>query len=109
MVRHISMFTMEENPSNGRTVEENETVLKEYLSKIPEQEPSIIGCRVYKTVSPALTMYDDSSVAFAQVVQALDFKNAEAAAAYPATPAHAALQAFSEGIVKKVTTIDFEI
>lgn len=45
MIRHISMFQMEPKPKNGKTVEENVKDLVAFLEKLPEQEPSIAGCR----------------------------------------------------------------
>ena len=46
---------------------------------------------------------------FHQVVQMIDFAKSEDAAAYPESQAHKSLMAFTQGMVKKVSTIDFEI
>ena len=108
MIRHISMFQMEPKPKNGKTVE-NVKDLVAFLEKLPEQEPSIAGCRVASYAGQQPDVPEEASVMFTQVVQMIDFAKPEEAAAYPASKAHQDLMAFSEGIVKKVSAIDFEI
>ena len=80
-----------------------------FLEKLPEQEPSIAGCRVASYAGQQPDVPEEASVMFTQVVQMIDFAKPEEAAAYPASKAHQDLMAFSEGIVKKVSAIDFEI
>ena len=109
MIRHISMVQMEPKPKNGKTVEENVKDLVAFLEKLPEQEPSIAGCRVASYAGQQPDVPEEASVMFTQVVQRSDFAKPEEAAAYPASKAHQDLMAFSDGIVKKVSAIDFEI
>ena len=109
MIRHISMFQMEPKPGNGKTVEENVKDLVAFLEKLPEQEPSIAGCRVASYAGQQPDVPEEAPVMFTQVVQMIDFAKPEAAAAYPASRAHQSLTEFSAGIVKKVSAIDFEI
>ena len=109
MIRHISMFQMEPKPKNGKTVEENVKDLGAFLEKLPEQEPSIAGCRVASYAGQQPDVPEEASVMFTQVVQMIDFAKPEDAAAYPESQAHKSLMAFTQGMVKKVSTIDFEI
>ena len=109
MIRHISMFQMEPQPANGKTVAENTQALVDFLNELPAQEPSIVGNRVASYAGQQPDVPEEASVMFTQVVQMIDFAKPEEAAAYPASKAHQDLMAFSEGIVKKVSAIDFEI
>ena len=109
MIRHISMFQMEPQPANGKTVEENQRLLVEFLEELPEQEPSIVGCRIAPYAGQQPEVPEEAPVMFHQVVQMIDFAKPEDAAAYPASQAHQSLMAFTQGMVKKVAAIDFEI
>lgn len=109
MIRHISMFQMNPHPENGKTMEENEAALKEFLEKLPEQEPSIVGSKVAVSTVAQPEMPEDAAVAFSQVVQMIDFARPEDAAAYAGSPAYQALMAFSEKMVRQVNAIDLEI
>ena len=109
MIRHISMFQMEPKPKNGKTVEENVKDLVAFLEKLPEQEPSIAGCRVASYAGRQPELPEEAPVMFHQVVQMIDFAKPEDAAAYPESQAHKSLMAFTQGMVKKVSAIDFEI
>jgi type IV secretory pathway VirB2 component (pilin) len=60
-------------------------------------------------VTQAPELPDEAPVLFTQVVQMIDFLTPEAAEAYPKSAAHQALVEFSQGMVKKVVAIDFEI
>lgn len=103
------MFQMHPHPANGKTVEENEAALKAFLEKLPEKEPRIVGSKVAVSATPQPELPDDASVVLSQVVQMIDFARPEDAAAYPESPAHLELMAFSEKMVKKVSAIDLEI
>jgi hypothetical protein len=109
MIRHISQFRMEPQPTGGKTLEENIAALEAFLNALPEQEKSIVGCHVAHSVTQAPELPDEAPVMFTQVVQMIDFLTPEDAAAYPASAAHQALVEFSQGMVKKVVAIDFEI
>ncbi len=110
MIRHISMFRMEPNPANGKTMEENIEALKAFLETLPGMEPSIVGCKIASGIGgPPADMPDDGPAMFTQVVQMIDFKKPEEVAAWPTTPAHLALVDFTKDMVKKVVAIDFEI
>jgi hypothetical protein len=109
MIRHISQFRMEPQPTNGKTLEENISALEAFLNALPEQEKSIVGCRVAHSVTQAPELPDEAPVMFTQVVQMIDFLTPEAAEAYSESAAHQSLVEFSQGMVKKVVAIDFEI
>ena len=109
MIRHISMFQMEAQPANGKTAAENTRALVDFLNALPAQEPSIVGNRVATYVGQQPELPEEAPVMFTQVVQMIDFAKPEDAAAYPVSQAHQSLMAFSQGMVKKVSAIDFEI
>ena len=109
MIRHISMFQMEPHPANGKTVAENTQALVDFLNELPAQEPSIVGNRVASYAGRQPELPEEAPVMFHQVVQMIDFAKPEDAAAYPESQAHKSLMAFTQGMVKKVSTIDFEI
>ena len=109
MIRHISMFQMESKPANGKTVAENTQALVEFLNALPAREPSIVGNRVAPYVGQQPELPEEDPVMFHQVVQMIDFAKPEDAAAYPESQAHQSLMVFSQGMVKKVSAIDFEI
>ncbi len=109
MIRHISMFQMEQKPQNGKTQEENVAALVEFLNALPQQEPSIVGSKAASFVGQQPELPAEAPVMFHQVVQMIDFAKPEDAAAYPASQAHLSLMAFTQGMVKKVSAIDFEI
>ena len=109
MIRHISMFQMEPQPANGKTVAENTQALVEFLNALPAREPNIVGNRVAPYVGQQPELPEEDPVMFHQVVQMIDFAKPEDAAAYPESQAHQSLMAFSQGMVKKVSAIDFEI
>ena len=102
MFRHISLYTLEETPANGKTKEENILLLKEMLEKLPETEPSIAGCVVGLGLGGPPGMSG-----FYEVAQIIDFETKEACMAYPMTPGHKSLVAFGEGVIKDVGIIDF--
>ncbi len=109
MVRHISMFQMEPQPTNGKNVAENTQALVDFLNALPAQEPSIVGSHVATYVGQQPELPEEAPVMFHQVVQMIDFVKPEDAAAYPESQAHKSLMGFSQGMVKKVSAIDFEI
>lgn len=109
MIRHISMFQLEPQPANGKTAAENMQALVDFLNKLPEREPSIVGNRVAPYAGQQPEVPEEAPVMFTQVVQMIDFAKPEDAAAYPASQAHQSLMAFTQGMVKKVSAIDFEI
>ena len=109
MIRHISMFQMEQAPKNGKTVEENMTALVAFLNELPQQEPTIVGAKAASFVGQQPELPEEAPVMFHQVVQMIDFAKPEDSAAYPASQAHRALMEFTQGMVKKVSAIDFEI
>ena len=103
MIRHISMFTMKP----GAALEDNIAALARYLEELPKLENSIIASRVQVSVNPGLSAPEGAPVAFAQVLQQIDFATPAAAAAYPESEAHRALTVFSADMVLKVTAMDF--
>lgn len=103
MFRHISLYTLEEKPANGKTKEENIQILKEMLEKLPEMEPSIVGNTVGLGLGGPPGM-----PGFYEVAQLIDFETKEACMAYPMTPAHGKLIEFGQGVIKDVGIIDFE-
>ena len=109
MIRHISMFKLLDQPQNGKTKEENLVMIREYLNKIPEILPTVVNCQVGVNVSPMPPMPDDAPVMFCDLVQVIDFATPEDSAAYAPSEAHTGLVALSEGVMKKVIGIDYEI
>ena len=107
MIRHISMFQMEQEPKNGKTTAENIEALVAFLQTLPQQEPSIVGSQAASFVGQQPELPGEAPVMFFQVVQIIDFAKPEDAAAYPASRAHEALMEFTQGMVKKVGAMDF--
>ena len=69
MIRHISMFQMEPQPANGKTVAENTQALVDFLNELPAQEPSIVGNRVASYAGRQPELPEEAPVMFHQVVQ----------------------------------------
>ncbi len=104
MYRHISLYTLEEQPANGKTKEENTRILKEMLEKLPEIEPSIVNNVVGLGLGGPPGM-----PGFYEVAQIIDFETMEDCMAYPMTKGHGALVEFGNGVIKDVAIIDFEV
>ena len=107
MFRHISLFTLEAEPTNGKTKEENIQTLKEMLEKLPEIEPSIVNNAV-GTALPGPPGMPAGGPGFYEVAQVIDFETQEACMAYPMTAAHGTLIEFGQGVIKDVGIIDYE-
>lgn len=104
MFRHISLYTLEETPANGKTKEENIRILQGMLEKLPEIEPSIVN----NVVGLGLGGPPDIP-GFYEVAQIIDFETMDACMAYPMGKGHGELVEFGKGVIKDVAIIDFEI
>ena len=103
MFRHISMYTLEENPAGGRTKAECLQTLKEMLDKLPETEPTIVNSVIGVGLGgpPGVPGFYD-------IAQIIDFASMEDCMAYPMTKGHGDLVEFGKGVIKDVAIIDFE-
>ena len=104
MYRHISLYTFDENPANGKTKEENMRQFQGMLEKLPEIEPSIVN----SVVGVGLGGPPDMA-GFYEMAQIIDFETREACMAYPASKGHLDLVAFGDTVIKSVSIIDFEM
>lgn len=109
MIRHISMFSLHDNPSNGKNKKENIALVKKYLDEIPNKLPYIAGYSVGQTILADNICDNEAPVIFGDLVQIIDFNTPADALNYPNSDIHNELVSVSEGIVKKVYVIDFEI
>ena len=109
MVRHMSLFRMSPEPKNGKTTDENIASLKERLTQLPEEEPTILGCRVLVGVDSPPDDSEDAPVVFTQLAHQLDFKNHEDVVAYQESDTYKRVLEFAKDMVDKVISIDFEI
>ena len=109
MIRHISIFTFLDEPSNGRTKAENIRIVREYLEKVPEQFPAMKNQVVGVSVGGAPALPDDAPVMNGDLVQTADYDTPEDAASYPPSKVHMDLVELTAPMLKKVTVIDFEM
>ena len=109
MVRHISVFTFLDHPTNGKTKEENIQAVKAYLEKVPGLFPAMKNQVIGETLGGTPPLPDDAPVMFGDLVQMADYDTEEAAASYPPSKVHMDLVEFSTPMLKKVTAIDFHI
>ena len=109
MIRHISVFTFLENPENGKTKEENIAEVRAYLEKIPALYPAIKNQIIGGTLGGTPPMPDDAPVLFGDLVQIADYETVEDAMGYGPSQAHGGLVELSGPMMKKVTSIDFEV
>ena len=105
MFRHISVFTFHDTPEK----EANIAAVRAYLDKIPALYPAIESQTVGVTLGGMPPMPDDGPVLFGDLVQICDYATAEDALGYGPSEAHGGLVAMSSAMVKKVTSIDFEV
>lgn len=108
MYRHISIFKLMDQPTNGKTKEENLTAIRAYLETIPEMLPTVAASTVGVNFTLMPPMPDDAPVMFGDLVQIIDFATREDCDAYAPSAAHGGLVALSDGAMKKVVGIDFE-
>ena len=109
MIRHISVFTFLEQPANGKTKEENMKTVRAYLEKVPQLYPAIKSQYIGTTLGGTPVLPDDAPVMFGDLVQVIDYETVEDANGYPPSKAHMDLVEFSSPMMKKVTTIDYEM
>lgn len=109
MIRHISVFTFLDEPANGKTKAENMETVRAYLEKVPGLYPPIKSQYIGVTLGGTPVLPDDAPVMFGDLVQVIDYDNAEDANGYPPSKAHMDLVEFSTPMLKKVTAIDYEI
>lgn len=109
MIRHISVFTFLDEPANGKTKAENMETVRAYLEKVPELYPPIKSQYIGVTLGGTPVLPDDAPVMFGDLVQVIDYDNAEDANGYPPSKAHMDLVEFSTPMLKKVTAIDYEM
>lgn len=109
MIRHISIFTFLEQSANGRTKAENMAEVRAYLEKIPQLYPAMKRQQIGVTVGGTPVLSDDAPVMFGDLVQFADYDTLEDANGYPPSKAHTDLVEFATPMLKKVTSIDFEI
>lgn len=109
MIRHISVFTFLDEPANGKTKAENMETVRAYLEKVPELYPPIKNQYIGVTLGGTPVLPDDAPVMFGDLVQVIDYDNAEDANGYPPSKAHMDLVEFSTPMLKKVTAIDYEM
>ena len=109
MVRHISVFTFLDAPSNGKNKAENMETVRAYLETVPGLYTPIRRQVVGVTLGGTPDLPEDAPVMFGDLIQVADFDTAEDAAGYPASKAHTDLVEFSTPMLKKVTAIDFEM
>ena len=109
MIRHISVFSFKDQSPDGKSKAENIAAVRDCLQGIPAQYPSIRAQYVYAAAMEAPPLPDDAPVLFGDLIQIIDFDTAQDAAGYGPSQAHAKLQELSEGMMRKVTAIDFEM
>ena len=109
MIRHISVFTFLDEPANGKTKAENMETVRAYLEKVPELYPPIKSQYIGVTLGGTPVLPDDAPVMFGDLVQVIDYDNAEDANGYPPSKAHMDLVEFSTPMLQKATAIDYEI
>lgn len=109
MVRHISVFTFLDAPANGKTKAENIEAVRAYLERVPAIYPAMKNQVIGGSLGGNPVLPDDAPVMFGDLVQIADYDTAEDAAGYPPSKAHTDLVAFSTPMLKKVTSIDFEL
>lgn len=99
MIRHISIFTLEDK-------KDIETLIK-LLKEVGEQSSLIIYSQVGEHIGkkPPIGLEGPH---FGDVIQLIDFKNKEDANKYPQSKEH--LYLFEKGpVMKEVTAIDYQI
>lgn len=109
MIRHISIFTFLDRPVNGRTKAENMDQVRTYLEKIPQLYPAVKLQQIGAAIGGVPVLPDDALVMFGDLVQIADFDTPEDANGYPSSKAHLDLVEFASPMLKKVTSIDFEL
>lgn len=109
MVRHVSIMTFRDDFPNGKSKEENITLIQERLEKIPALYPAIQNSFVGRNLKNTFELPGDAPVLLGDLIQMIDFACEEEAKEYPASKAHIDLMAVSDPLVKKVTVIDFEL
>ena len=105
MVRHISVLTFLDTPEKEQNVE----TVRAFMEQMPEMHPAIRNSVVAVPVLSTPFLPDDAPVMFGDLVQLLDFDTVEDAADYPLSKAHTDLAAMSTAMLKKVTSIDYQI
>lgn len=108
MIRHISVFTFLDNPTNGKTKAENIETVRAYLETVPTLYPAVRQQVIGMSLGGTPILPDDAPVMFGDIIQLMDFDTAEDAANYPPSKAHMDLVEFSTPMLKKVTAIDYE-
>lgn len=109
MIRHISVFTFLDAPTNGKTKAENIETVRAFLEQIPGLYPAMKSQVIGTTLGGTPVLPDDAPVMFGDLVQIADYAAAEDAAGYAASRAHTELVELSSPMMKKVTSIDFEL
>lgn len=107
MIRHISIFTFLDQPTNGKSKEENIAAVRAYLEKVPQLYPAMKHSQVGVTLGGTPDLPDDAPVMFGDLIQIADYDTVEDANGYPPSKAHMDLVEFSTPMLKKVTAIDF--
>ena len=105
MIRHISVYTFLDTPDKQKNME----TVREYLEKVPQLYPAIKSQYVRVGLGTAPVLPDDAPVLFGDMVQVIDYETLEDANGYPPSKAHMDLVEFSSPMLKKVTTIDYEM
>lgn len=105
MIRHISVFTFKNVPEKAANIQQVRAILDTFPDICPLVKNQIIAA----PAAPTPPLPEDAPIMFGDLVQICDFETPADAAAYPASEAHTQLAAFSTPMMRKVTTIDYEI
>lgn len=109
MIRHISIFTFSDEPTNGKTKAENIAAVRAYLERVPALYPAMTRQTVGTALGSGPNPPDDAPVLFGDLVQIADYDTPEAAQGYAPSKAHRELVELTAPMMKKVTAIDFEL
>lgn len=109
MIRHISIFTFSDEPTNGKTKAENIAAVRAYLERVPALYPAMTRQTVCTALGGGPNPPDDAPVLFGDLVQIADYDTPEAAQGYAPSKAHRELVELTAPMMKKVTAIDFEL
>lgn len=105
MIRHISIFTFRDTPDKQKHIE----AVRAYLETIPSLYSAIKHQVVRCPAADVPSLPDNAPVMFGDLIQVADFDTLEAANGYPVSEAHIKLSEFSTPMLKKVTTIDYDV
>lgn len=107
MIKHITVFTIDAT-HGAKGIAQMKAALDEAAASSPLVRASESGTML-PPAPGAPQPPEGAGPAWGDVVQILTFDTREDADAYPASPAHDALLAKTEGLVVSATAIDFEV